>query len=372
MNEKDKRVYTRKELEERTKKVELGLDLYKDAFKEGRSLSAHLETIDPSDEADSLDAFERQLAVRGIRTKSIPEKGIFADKIENFYASDQPQSQFLFPEFLNREMRAARMEQDITGEIIAARTPIDATVYKSIYLDMSDVTKFRMKRVAEGTEVPTAILKTSENAINLNKFGIRIKATYEALRRVRIDLLRVHLAMIGLQTSLDKGSAAVSVLINGDGNDNAATVDKLSDLDSASNGSLTYKAWISFLMNFYPYQGTTVVGNKEALLQIMTMQFPGIDPMMALAQYVGGAPMQVQLAQGVFTTVRLVLLNGAPDDTLAACDKRFALEEVTEIGANITETDKIISSQFNEIVLTEVNGYAKLYNEATRILDLGN
>lgn len=371
-----KRIYTQEELEKRVKKVDLNpgkpLELYQNAMSEGMSVSSFLEKLDPSDDADPLDAFGRQIAAQGIRTKSDPARGIFADKIDRFYASDQPVSIVLFPEFINREMRLTRLDQDYTSEIVAVTTPVDSDVYRSIYVDTGDITQWQMKRVSERTEIPTAKLVTKEQTIRLYKYGLRLEATYEAIRRMRIDQLRIHLQYIGLQTALDKLGTAVDVIVNGDGNSNAATADTTVGLDSTCpSGAITYKAWVSWLMNFYPYKATTVLGTKASLIKMLTMAFPGGDPLMLLAQYGNSSSgLQVELAEGIFTTVRLVISATAPANTLVGIDKGFGIEQLTEIGATLTETDKIISSQFNEIVLSEVVGYDKMYNSATRVLTI--
>ena len=373
-----KRFYTRAELTARSGKVQGKLErgMYVDAYKNGMSLSAMLEKMDPSDESDSMDAFERQMALSGIRTKSDPTKNIFADKVENFYASDQPTSIVLFPEFINRQMRINPFAENLLGEMVALNTPVDGDTYRSIYVDMSDLNKFRMKRVTEGSDVPSVTLKSAENSVTLYKHGVKLHATAEAIRRMRIDQLTIHLGLIGLQNNLDKASAALDVIINGDGNNNGAVNYNNSTMDSttaggqANAGKLTYKSWINFLMQFYPFHCTTIAGNKDALLAIMTMQFPGVDPLMALAQYVGGAPMNVQLANNVFVSVRLLLLDSAPANVLTGMDNRFALEMLTETGATMTETDKIITSQFTDIVLTDVTGFDKLYVGATKTLTL--
>lgn len=363
------RFYTVDEIEKRTSKVKLTPEIYRNAFSEGMNLSSFLEKMDPSDENDTLDAFERQIAKIGIKTRSNRERGIYSDKIERFYASNVPQSSVLFPEFINREMRIAKSVVSPLNGLIAVSTPINSDVYRTIYLDETDLSKYRMKRVTEGSEVPTATLATSENAINLKKYGLRLKASYEAIRRMSIDQLRIHLQAVALQTNLDKATAAIDVLINGDGNNNAATSMTALSLDSTATAGITYKAWIAFLMKLYPYQCKTIVGNEAALLEILTMQFPSVDPLMLLAKYADSSTgMNVQMQNGVFTTVNLSLLPSAPDNTLVGLDSGFALEEVTEIGANLTETDKIISSQFNEIVLTEVSAFGKLYAGASKAL----
>src|SRR5690606_18187285 len=117
--------------------------------------------------------------------------------------------------------------------LIAVRTPVDADTYRSIYLDMSDVSTFRMKRTAEGAEIPGAKLLTQEHTIDLHKYGVRLEASYEVVRRMRIDMLQIHLGQIALRTALDKQAQALAVIVNGDGNNNAAPSVDSTTLDSA-------------------------------------------------------------------------------------------------------------------------------------------
>lgn len=362
--------YSKTELESRSKDIKLNENSYREALNEGMNLTAFLEQRDPSTEDDGLDAFERQLARFGIRTQGDHTKGIYADKVERFYASDTPQSWILFPEYLNRQMRMAALEQDFTADLIANTVGINADVYRTIYADTTDVETFRMKRVTEGAEVPTAKLLTRENTINLYKYGVRLEATYEAVRRMQVDQLQVHLNRIALQTNLDKMASALAVIINGDGNNNAAPTYPATAFDSTSTTGITWKAWIGWLMELYPYIVTTVAGNKAAILEVLTLQYPQADPLMILSSLsqAGGFQSRVELQPGVFTTVKLIINDALPAKTLVGIDRRFAIEKVDEIGGTMTETDKIIRQQLSEIVMTEVTGFGKIYTEASQVL----
>ena len=59
-----------------------------------------------------------------------------------------------------------------------------------------------------------------------------------------------------------------------------------------------------------------------------------------------------------------------PTETLVGLDTRFALEMVTEIGSSLTETDKIIGKQLNEIVMTESLGFCIFDQRGNRTLTL--
>lgn len=53
-------------------------------------------------------------------------------------------------------------------------------------------------------------------------------------------------------------------------------------------------------------------------------------------------------------------------------DTAFALEEVTEAGSMIQETDRVIDGQWNEITISVVRGYAKMIVNSTRLWDYSN
>lgn len=50
-------------------------------------------------------------------------------------------------------------------------------------------------------------------------------------------------------------------------------------------------------------------------------------------------------------------------------DNRFAVERIRERNAYLVETDKLITSQWNQIAISDVLGYAKLFAEAARVWD---
>lgn len=366
-------------------KVKIDGQLYHDAASRGMTLSRYLEELDPSDRyaendpASKLDAFERQLMARNIYagTKRFKDPIIYADAGntvgQRFFASDAPESWVLFPEFINRQVRATQIVTAILDEIVAVNTGITGDVYKSFYFE-DTISQRQMVRVGQGAQVPETTLTTQENVVNLFKYGRKLRGTYEFFRRVQVDLFARFLQRIAMQSMLDKTATAMDVLINGDGNSNAAINYRLqADLGGSTANGLDYKSWLLWNMNFFPYQLTTVVGNQGPLVQVLTLQFPQINPMTLLGMFESGSVQttKLELAQGIFSTVRLVYLpTYTMSNVLVGIDKNWALEQVFEIGANLTETDKIIDKQFNDIVFTEVVGYDKIIPAAVSTLTL--
>jgi hypothetical protein len=334
----------------------------------GMSFSGLLEEMDPSEqyagtELANMDAFQRQLFFAGIRTQSIPEKGIYADQVNRFFQSNVPGSQVLFPEYINRMMRQALIAPDVLPWIIAVNTGVVGDFYRSIYTN-DTVAQRRMPRVGQGAELPKTSFTSSERAINLYKYGRILEGSYEYFRTVTIDLFSILLQRIALQANLDKADTAIDVAINGDGNSNAATNYNQSTLDTGVTP--TYKAFIAFALKFYPYQLNTLVGSDAAFINFLTMARPSVDPFQILNLLQAGeiVTQRVELAQNLYSDVKLVYLPSVPANVLVGLDRRFALEQLNEIGASLVETDRLIQSQRNQIAISEKVGYAQIFSQA--------
>jgi len=355
-----------------------GLNLYKEAYSKGLTFSQFLETQDPSSQyvgADAwlgqLDAFERQMFAAGIRTKTDESKGLYADTVDKFFLGTSS-SDVLFPEFINRVARQAMTAPDILNELVAIKTPIQGNAYKTFYVDLSTSAK-QKKRVAEGAEIPTTTITGHTHAITLQKKGRAIDASYEFIRRMRIDMLTLLIEGILQQTGVDLAEDAVNVLVNGDGNSNtAATNYNLTALGGKVNDGIDWGSWLKFRLKFYPYQGRTAIVDETQLIKVLGIQPPNVDPLALLAQIngvnqVGGG---VTLAPSLFSKpMRCVYLPSSTiENKVLVIDPKFALEQVTEIGADIVETDRMIKTQFETIVLSQVTGFAVLFPDCVKTL----
>jgi len=375
-------------------------EMYKAAYERGMSLSAYLSHMDPDDkqyeltvrEPDptdplnrvtpglgryrerSLDAFERQLMISDIITNTDVANGIRAHTVERFYMSDNPDSLVLFPEFIARQIRAVQLQPSIFNALVAMTTGIDRDVYRSFYIT-EDTDEQRMRRVQEGAEVPLAKLTGGDHVINLKKYGRRLEATYETIRHAALDRIAFHIQRLAQQYQIDKAEAGIGIIINGDGNaSTGATTVNLSAMDPVAAGSVTGKAWINFMMEFdEPYRPTVIVAEKDRVTELLVMNVGSANLTMAmLAQLQGslGSMVLPEPVVGPYSVYGRNLTDLA--DSVLAIDRANVLEHVTEIGATLTEVDRIISRQFDQIVMTEVSGFAILTTGgvASKVLDL--
>lgn len=333
---------------ERAASFRLDGEMYALARQRGTDLTGYLEQLDPSDPNSALDAFERQLAVAGIRIN-----GSVSDVIDRFFATKE--SAILFPEFVSRSVRAGMEDFRKLEKIVGTRTQIDSDSYKTIYMDDSvlSAADLQLAKVGEGAALPKVELKSAEQSIRIYKFGRYLEASYEAIRRKKAAVVAIFLRAIGVQIQKDKFATAVDVLINGDGNDNAAAVQ--------NTATLSYDDLVEFSLAFDPYELNVMVANKAMAKTLLTLsEFK--DPAVSLSFQLRGEMVTPFGAQ-------LLVDESVPSGQIVGLDRRFGLEEVYETTV-LTETEKLIRQQLEGTAISEVAGFGKIINSATRVLNI--
>lgn len=282
------------------------------------SFTQVLEILDPSEfyvgtAMEGLDAFQRQL-----KRFDIKVRGIGSDSVEKFFA--QSESAVLFPEYVARAVRMGLEDSDIIPTIAASSTKL------------------------------TDIEQATDRQIKLHKRGRMLVASYDAVRRQKIDLFSVALRQIGAFIARSRLEDAVDVLINGDSNSEPAFV------KTQSWPNFDYDAILRFWTELDPYEmNTMLVSNDSApdLIQNLSDK------------------LSVQDQMGVLTSfgTRIIRSGAVPEKTVIGFDKRFALESV-QVGDIMVETEKLIDKQFERAAITVTSGFSKIYGDAVRVLNV--
>lgn len=382
-----------------------GPNVYRAAAEEGVNLSVFLEAQDPSSGyRDGSDAFERLLEAGGIRTVSRPSAGIYASEMDAF--SRSPAHRSLMPELICRTWRSVQFGgsastralytsgDDLAGssmrpwadsgsvgitspvappfalsDIVAMTTPVSGAAYRKVYLDTT-ATSTRRRRVVEGTDIPLGKLTTAEHTINLHKYAGGLKATYEALRRSRIDKVRLWLAQEALRNEIDKISEAINVLVSGDGNSSTAAdaYQAQTDFDSTATGkTMTLKAYWRFKLKFAPiFRMTHIVGAEADIAKLALLNIGSSTVPVYFGNTATSPDTRIILADGVVAGITA----DVPADKLVGIDARQALERVVETGSNIEEIERWAQSQAQILTISEVEGWAVLTQGAVKTLEL--
>ena len=328
--------------------LKLDKGMYREA---GRSFSQVLEREDPSERykgtsLEGLDAFQRQL-----KRFDIKVKGEASDPVEAFFRTSD--AAVLFPEYISRTVRQGMEEGDVLPHITAAVTRIDGMDYRSISSEAVGEEK-KLRPVPEGTMIPSTSIKVQANLVKLKKRGRMLVATYEAVRFQKLDLFSVTLRQIGAHIARTQLEDAVDVLINGDGNENPATVTSLEE-----GRALDYEALVDFWAKFDPYVMNTLLVSGDVMLQLLKL--PEFQNPLTGLNFQGTGKLTTPLGATLLRTSVL------PVKTAVGLDRRFALEMVRS-GDVVVEYDKLIDRQLERAAITTISGFVKVFPKASQVL----
>ena len=214
----------------------------------------------------------------------------------------------------------------------------------------------------EGAGIPTTSIRTQENLVKLHKRGRMLVASYEAIRFQRLDLFSVTLRQIGAYIARMHLKDAIDVLMNGDGNNNAATSYTIGDDGiGGTKGTLSYDALLGFWSQFDPYtMNTMLMGSDMMLAMLKLSEFQ--NPLTGL-NFQGTGTLATPLG------AKLLRTSAMPAGKIIGLDKNYALERIC--GSEVlVEYDKLIDRQLERAAITSISGFAKPYQEASKVLSL--
>ena len=323
----------------------------------GKSFAQVLESLDPSENytgtaLEGTDAFQRQL-----KRFDIHARGAYSDSVEKFFRTAE--SSVLFPEYIARAVKQGMEENDVLPKIVATTTTIDAMDYRSVFSAASEDDK-KLMQVAEGASIPATEIRSKSNLVKLNKRGRMLVASYEAIRFQKLDLFAVTLRQIGAYIQKMHLQDAVDVLVNGDGNNNAAEVLTIGTSPlSGTKGTLTYAQLVEFWSQFEPYTMNALLASGDAMVKMLKLTELQ-NPLTGLNFQGTGklsAPMGAELLRA----------SCVPSGKLIGLDRRYALEMV-QAGEVSVEYDKLIDRQLERAAITSISGFGKIMPEAAKVL----
>ena len=334
--------------------VRLEKGMYRQA---GQSFTQVLEREDPSERykgtpLEGLDAYQRQL-----KRFDIKVKGAGSDVVEKFFRTSD--SAVLFPEYIARAVRQGMEEANLLPSIVATTTRIEGMDYRSV-ASVPGKEEKELRNVEEGAAIPQTEVKTQENLVKLHKRGRMLVASYEAIRWQKLDLFSVTLRQIGAHINRMLLEDAIGVLINGDGNNNAAKEYKVGTSPiGGETGTLTYDDLVDFWAQFDPYEMNTMLVSGDVMLKMLKLsEFQ--NPLTGL-NFQGTGKMTTPLGANLLRT------SAMSEGTMIGLDKNYALEMV-QAGDVTVEYDKLIDRQLERAAITSTCGFAKLYQDASRVL----
>lgn len=320
--------------------------------RKGKTLTQVLEEMDPSESYKNtalmgMDAYQRQL-----KRFDIKVSGQNSDMVEKFFQTSS--SAALFPEYVSRAVRQGIESADVLSNITAAVTKIDGMDYRSIASTPNDDDK-ALKVVGEGAYIPQTVVKTQENLVKLKKRGRMLVSTYEALRFQRLDLFTVTLRQIGAYIAKTQLQDAIDVILNGDGNQNAASSIAI------AGSQLAYSDLIRLWTDMAPYELNTILAPTSAMQAILSM--PEMQDAQAGLDFQGTGKMVTPMG------ATLIHVPALDSNTIIGLDRSCALELV-QAGDIQIDYDKLIDRQLERAAISVISGFAKIFTDASKKLTL--
>ena len=187
-------------------------------------------------------------------------------------------------------------------------------------------------------------------------------ASYEAIRFQRLDLFSVTLRQIGAYIGRMHLEDAIRVIMDGDGNSNAASVYAVgTDPISGSSGTLSYEALVDFWSQFDPYTMNTILVGSDAMLQLLKL--PEFQNPLTGLNFQGTGKLTSPLGAQLHRT------SAVADGVIIGLDNRYALELV-RAGDVLVEYDKLIDRQLERAAITSISGFGKICDGAAKVLNV--
>lgn len=302
----------------------------------GKSFTSVLEELDPSaayagTELAALDAYERQLKRYNIRVS-----GAECDMVEKFFASTE--TAVLFPEFVARCIKKG-FDDTVLKAVTAVRTVSESSQYLGCVLDDSTAYGTTAQTVA----LPASTVTEGTTAVALEKIGRLINASYEAVRRQRLDVFGVMLRSIGIKLANTVVGKAVAVL--------------KADAVGITTSSLSYSDLADLYGKFDNFNMTTVLASPAIAAKIAAMD------QMKEARALADGKMFLPFGS------ELVKFAAVDNATVIGLDRDFALEFITSTGL-VLETDKLIDRQLDCITVSVTCGFRKVTPDAVKVLTI--
>jgi hypothetical protein len=277
--------------------------------------------------------------------------------VDRFFQSD-PNAKWLFPDIVREAVLTGMKRKPVYPSLIIRDEAIEGTAYDVPYVSENAVEE-ELRSVAEGAAIPESRIRYGDRVVRIDKKGRGVVASYEVVRRMSVDMLRVHLERMGERLGRNLDARLATVLVDGDssGAATAATV-----LNTAVSGTWAYADLVNGFMTLtldHYFTPTHMLADGDLCQTILNLnEFKDT----ALFDFAKTGNLPTPLG------VRLVPMVDQPADKLTILDAGYAVQKLTEQDLLI-ESEKLISQQWDRTYVTVVTDFAVIYEKARIVVD---
>ena len=282
------------------------------------------------------------------------EFGVDVSKItvERFFQSD-PNAKWLFPDIVREAVLTGLKRKPVYPELIARDERVQGAAYDMPYVIEVEAEE-EMRAIGEGAAIPESEITYGDRIVRLSKVGRGVIASYEVIRRMSVDMLRVHLQRIGERLGRGLDARLAMVLASGDmSGSSTAPV----EVNTTTKNTWTYGDIVNGFMKLaveHYFTPTHMLANAELCKTILSLDEFQDAALFDFAK-TGNLPSPLG--------ARLVPMQDQPANWLTILDAGYAAQKLTEQDL-LVESDKLINQQWDRTYLTVVTDFAILYEKA--------
>ncbi|MCP4640204.1 MAG: hypothetical protein GY851_07220 [bacterium] len=272
--------------------------------------------------------------------------------VDRFFQSD-PNAKWLFPDIVREAVLTGMRRKPAYPELIIRDESVTGTAYDVPYVQESAAEE-ELRSVAEGAAIPESEITYGDRIVRLDKKGRGVIASYEVIRRMSVDMLRVHLQRIGERLGRNLDARLATVLVDGD-NSGAGTAPVT--LNTATAGTWSYSDLVDGFMKLtldHYFTPTHMLANADLCKAIVGL--PEFREAV-LFDFAKSGNLPTPLG------AKLVPMADQPADALTVLDAGYAVQKLTEQDL-LVESDKLINQQWDRTYLTVVTDFAVIYEKA--------
>lgn len=271
----------------------------------------------------------------------------------------------LFPLFLeDMWIDLNRMAEGLVGldAIVSVKKGINARTYQIPYIENHAVTaeldEYGLARVAEGSDFPKTVIKTSNRTGYLRKFGRELDYSYESLRNsgYTTEMMRNHLQIILTEEAENKMKLALAIALNGDGGGNPA----INYQPGAAAFTLQHYTAFRIKSRRNKIRPEMLLGDDNEIINYL-----GLDVLIATGATSAASAYrdsgEISAAQVLGFKPGLVPVGSILDNSkkVLTFSSGNGLWQYTENGSALEEVETIASKQFKKIIISEYSGFCK-------------
>jgi len=279
------------------------------------------------------------------------------DTIQNFYMAADNDLRWVVPEIYREAISLGYRQAPLWPKLTAVEEATNGLSQIIPHINMSDALP---KKLGESTTIPVGNLSYGEKKFSIYKYGRGLKISDEVKRYVSLKVVSIYLRDFGVKMGYGVDNLALETLINGEqaGGTEAAPI-----IGVGTTGTLTFRdllrVWIR--MAKIGRKPSILINGEDMALDVMHM-----DEFYKKEQ--GKALYKLNKDVVLPTGADMYIHGGMSSSQIAIVDPTSSLIKLNAQPVTI-ESERIVSNQSEAIYVTFATGFAKLFTDATLILD---